>query len=325
MNWTDIYNWTGTADSSWEYYDDTDGGGYFDHATQTIYHYGSGDYGLAQNPEDFTDGNGHPMGGGLFGGPETGMSYAEYRAANFGWVDGLVQYGNNVQNWADSIGPVNLFAGIARAIGSNDSAGSSVSGAETVITIDGRKVTTSVHIPDFTVIEDELKTLPSTDWDGEMVYETPFATDYQSPRPYNDNDRFLDITADFGRFEGAFKTGITLARALAENTDLLNPGSYLGRKVLTTLGAKVVRKLQPYAGADGRHTTWKTDSSGRITRHETWEPNPRSPRGADSVQSTDLTGSPHRNSKTGQDVPVPHTQGRKIPGGVRPASPDEIP
>lgn len=67
MDWTDIYNWTGTADSSWEHYDDSDGGGYFDHSAQTIYHYGSGDN-FVQQPEDFTDGNGHPIGGGsLFG------------------------------------------------------------------------------------------------------------------------------------------------------------------------------------------------------------------------------------------------------------------
>src|SRR5207253_2432211 len=86
------------------------------------------------------------------------------------------------------------------------------------------------------------------------------------------------------------------------------------------------RKLAPIADAQGPHTTLKTDPvTGQMTRHETWSPNPRNPKGWDSVQSTDIIGRPHVNTQTGQPVPTPHTQGRGIPGGVRPALPSEIP
>jgi len=86
------------------------------------------------------------------------------------------------------------------------------------------------------------------------------------------------------------------------------------------------KKVAPIKDADGAHTTWKTDpQTGQITRHETWTPNPRNPSGFDKVQSTDLKGAPHINKKTGEAVPTPHTQGKNIPGGVRPARPNEIP
>ena len=86
------------------------------------------------------------------------------------------------------------------------------------------------------------------------------------------------------------------------------------------------KKVEPLENADGPHTTWKADpQTGEITRHETWTPNPRNPKGWDSVQSTDMRGAPHVNKQTGQTVPTPHTQGKHIPGGVRPATANEIP
>ena len=86
------------------------------------------------------------------------------------------------------------------------------------------------------------------------------------------------------------------------------------------------KKVKPIKDANGPHTTWKTDpQTGQITRHETWNPNPRNPTGWDKVQSTDLKGAPHINKQTGEAIPTPHTQGKGIPGGVRPASPSEIP
>ena len=85
-------------------------------------------------------------------------------------------------------------------------------------------------------------------------------------------------------------------------------------------------KAQPHPDAEGPHTTWKKDpQTGKITRHETYNPNPRNPTGFDKVQSTDLKGAPHVNKKTGEAIPTPHTQGKNIPGGVRAATPDEIP
>jgi RHS repeat-associated protein len=89
--------------------------------------------------------------------------------------------------------------------------------------------------------------------------------------------------------------------------------------------AQRTKRVAPNPDAKGPHTTWKTDENGNITRHETWDPNARNPTGWDSRQSTDVQGGAHRNSKTGEPVPTPHTQGKDIDGGVRPAHPDEIP
>lgn len=86
------------------------------------------------------------------------------------------------------------------------------------------------------------------------------------------------------------------------------------------------RKVEAITDASGPHTTWKSDpQTGEITRHETWTPNSQNPTGWDSVQSTDLRGTSHINKQTGETVPTPHTQGKGIPGGVRPADPSEIP
>lgn len=112
-----------------------------------------------------------------------------------------------------------------------------------------------------------------------------------------------------------------------------NPLNWIGGKYAKALG-KMGRgkgkprtnKTEPVKDASGLHTTWKTNpDTGQITRHETWTPNPQNPSGWDSKQSTDLTGRAYTNKQTGERVPTPHTQGRDIPGGVRPASPNGIP
>jgi hypothetical protein len=101
-------------------------------------------------------------------------------------------------------------------------------------------------------------------------------------------------------------------------TDLNNP---------KTKTANRSSKLKSDSRAEGPHTTFKTDKDRNVTRHETWEPNPQNPSGFDSKQSTDVdvNGKAHHNKVTGEDVPTPHTQGKDIPGGVRPAKPEEIP
>lgn len=84
--------------------------------------------------------------------------------------------------------------------------------------------------------------------------------------------------------------------------------------------------VTPDTSAAGPHTTWKTDPvTGEITRHGTWTPNDQNPTGWDTTQSTDLEGKSHFNKKTGERVPTPHTQGKGIDGGIRPAKSSEIP
>jgi RHS repeat-associated protein len=98
-----------------------------------------------------------------------------------------------------------------------------------------------------------------------------------------------------------------------------------GRPSAASSGGSGGGKVKPHPDATGPHTTWKTDRDGRITRHESWEPNSKNPTGWDSKQSTDIVGRSHRNSTTGDAIPTPHTQGKGIEGGVRPAEQWEIP
>jgi len=94
--------------------------------------------------------------------------------------------------------------------------------------------------------------------------------------------------------------------------------------------AAKLKRLDADPKAEGDHTVWKTDGDGPfdgdITRHETFEVDAQNPRtGFKSKQSTDIIGKAHRKKPTGEKVSTPHTQGKDIPGGVRPATPDEIP
>jgi hypothetical protein len=47
--------------------------------------------------------------------------------------------------------------------------------------------------------------------------------------------------------------------------------------------------------------------------------------GFDQAKRVDITGDPHFNKATRQDVPTPHVHEKGVPGGVRPARPDEVP
>jgi hypothetical protein len=49
------------------------------------------------------------------------------------------------------------------------------------------------------------------------------------------------------------------------------------------------------------------------------------PRPFDQAKRVDVTGDPHFNKATRQDVPTPHVHEKGAPGGVRPARPDEVP
>jgi hypothetical protein len=90
-------------------------------------------------------------------------------------------------------------------------------------------------------------------------------------------------------------------------------------------GGRAANKLRPNTAAEGAHSTFRTDVQGNITGHAEWRPNPRNPSGFDQAKRVDLTGDPHYNKATGERVSTPHTHGKDIPGGVRPATPDEVP
>lgn len=131
-------------------------------------------------------------------------------------------------------------------------------------------------------------------------------------------DEFVGAVDDFNTITSnpLSLDAIVAAADIIVGTDLNNP---------KTKTASRSNRLKPDSRAQGDHTTFKTDSDGNITRHETFETNPQNPSGFDSVQSTDVTGPAHQNKVTGEIVPTPHTQGKGIEGGVRPALPEEIP
>ncbi|MBU1170698.1 MAG: wall-associated protein, partial [Proteobacteria bacterium] len=74
----------------------------------------------------------------------------------------------------------------------------------------------------------------------------------------------------------------------------------------------------------GDHTVIKGEW-GDVKGYETYTSNPKSPSGFEPSKRVDITGGPHANKITGQDILTPHVHGKDIPGGVRPAMPDEIP
>ncbi|GGG85239.1 RHS repeat-associated core domain-containing protein [Paenibacillus radicis (ex Gao et al. 2016)] len=78
--------------------------------------------------------------------------------------------------------------------------------------------------------------------------------------------------------------------------------------------------------ATGDHTVLKRDPKTKeVTNYETYKSNPRNPNGFDKVQRYDGIGKGHHNKLTGKEIPTPHVNGKSIPGGVRPAYPNEIP
>ncbi|WP_371811785.1 RHS repeat-associated core domain-containing protein [Brevibacillus sp. HB1.3] len=112
--------------------------------------------------------------------------------------------------------------------------------------------------------------------------------------------------------------------ALAAGT-LKNTSKETGEVVQKNTGkAKNFMKSDPKATGD--HTVLKRDpKTNEVTNYETYKANPLNPSGFDKVQRYDGKGKGHINKVTKQNVPTPHVNGKSIPGGVRPANPNEIP
>jgi hypothetical protein len=93
-------------------------------------------------------------------------------------------------------------------------------------------------------------------------------------------------------------------------------------------GGRGKNNLKPDSRAEDAHTTFKTDKNGKVTGHAEWTPNSQNPSGFDQVKRVDTQyapPTPHTNSVTGEKIPTPHTHDKTVPGGVRPATPDELP
>lgn len=92
---------------------------------------------------------------------------------------------------------------------------------------------------------------------------------------------------------------------------------------------KGANKLRSDPKATGSHTSFKTGTNGKVYKYETYEKtesgyfNPV--KRYDGGKPDGSPGAPHVNKITKEAVPTPHVQGKRIPGGVRPAFPMEIP
>ncbi|KAF0227523.1 MAG: hypothetical protein FD175_2640 [Beijerinckiaceae bacterium] len=108
-------------------------------------------------------------------------------------------------------------------------------------------------------------------------------------------------------------------------------GATIGAAALASIGPGKLGKgrgknnLAPDPTAKGPHTTFSRDELGRVDKHQSWEPNSRNPKGWDAGNRTDMKGASHRNSVTKEDIATPHTHDKNAPGGIREATPNEIP
>jgi RHS repeat-associated protein len=99
--------------------------------------------------------------------------------------------------------------------------------------------------------------------------------------------------------------------------------------------------LKPDPTAQGPHSVFKLDNkTNKIRGYEEFVPNtpeynsysgynnlynPKFDKPWISVRRVDILGKPHHNKVTGQLVPTPHINSNRIPGGVEPALPNDIP
>jgi RHS repeat-associated protein len=153
----------------------------------------------------------------------------------------------------------------------------------------------------------------------------------------NDPVNYIDPIGESRRKgdKSGMATANLIARGVVAVTEPGSPVNTYAQRVVDTTQAAITGKnrvkVTPVKEAEGPHSAWKTDQkTEEITRTETYTPNAQNPAGHDKVKSVDITGAPHRNKETGEAVPTPHVQGRNddgspIPGGVRPATPEEIP
>jgi len=109
------------------------------------------------------------------------------------------------------------------------------------------------------------------------------------------------------------------------NNLVMSVGNQGGGNQPPAKGGRGSNNLRPDPNATGDHTTFRRDASGNITHHETWRTNPQNPSGFDSGSSFHGTGKGHFNKVTEQRVGTPHVHDSSTPGGIRPATPDEIP
>ncbi len=161
---------------------------------------------------------------------------------------------------------------------------------------------------------------------GRRAYKTYKRTGKLTPKSFKKAglDEIVDIADDLFTL---FGSDASFLERLGAGVDLVVGTDFNNKK--TKASSKGRNKLKPDGDAKGDHTTFKRDDNGDIYKYETYE---KTSTGHDNpVKRFDggkpdgSPGQPHTNKQTKKDVPTPHVQGKKIPGGVRPAKPTEIP
>jgi hypothetical protein len=130
--------------------------------------------------------------------------------------------------------------------------------------------------------------------------------------------------------------GVTVVAAEFSHQNLNNPESpdtsaFAGNAAFAAVmgapgGGR--KRFAPDPTAQGPHSVFRRDPiSGRVTHYATYQPqsNPMNPAPWEMTKRVDVVGKPHFNKETQTYVPTPHVQGPNIPGGARPAEPDELP
>ncbi len=87
-------------------------------------------------------------------------------------------------------------------------------------------------------------------------------------------------------------------------------------------------RFSPLEEAEGPHTVYRRDQgTGKISHYQTWDAqtNPRNPHPYQPGVRYDGQGPGHFNRATGEQIETPHIHDEAAPGGVRRATPSEIP
>ena len=92
--------------------------------------------------------------------------------------------------------------------------------------------------------------------------------------------------------------------------------------VRKNLTGRAKNKLRPSPEAQGDHTVFKRDKSGKVTHYATFVKNPKNPTGFDLVKEFHGTGRGHYSKFLGKQVDTPHIHEFEM---IRPPWPWELP
>jgi RHS repeat-associated protein len=161
---------------------------------------------------------------------------------------------------------------------------------------------------------------------------------------YKQDGVFGGVAAALGQFVNVFVPVVDAGVAIVKTVDAAEKGDYkqagesgyhavkaIATIAIVAIGAGIARgggggrganNLKPDPSAGGPHSTFKTNAQGKVSGHAEWTPNQRNPSGFDQVKRIDTQ---YANPHADRGIPTPHVHEKSAPGGVRPATPAELP